>query len=341
MNPKVVSAVKAAAVPVGFLVATAVLFGFLLPFDAIKTRVETSFNANPANVRAGKTLRIEELGSWWRLGGKATNVSLITGGNTKSATVLDVVRMRPEWLPLLLFRTSAGLNIDAFGGNIRGSVSSTQLSLHLEDVDLAQIGAVREGACGIPVTGTLTGDVGIDMPNGAMDKANGAVHLVISGLSASDGKTSGKCAGPPATTLPTLPKMGMGTLNLDADIKDGKLKWTKLASTGSDISLKGEGSLTFRPKLDDSIFDTQLSFKFSDGLVARDESTKALFDPKIGVLWMMSPDMKKARQDDGSVVFKLGGSFAKPTFLPSGTSAPARPVRAAAPEADDIAEVAP
>ena len=102
MNPKLIGIVKTAGVPLGFVAATAILFGFFLPFDAIKTRVESLYNANPANVRAGKTLRIEELSSWWRLGAKATNVSLITAGNTKSATVLDVVRVRPELLSLLL-----------------------------------------------------------------------------------------------------------------------------------------------------------------------------------------------------------------------------------------------
>ncbi len=343
MNPKLVAIAKAAGVPLGFVAATVILFGYLLPFDAIKIRVEAGYNANPANVRAGKTLRIEELSSWWRLGAKATNVSLITGGNIKSATVLDVVRVRPELLSLLLFRSSASVNIDAFGGSITGSASREANDFHFEDVDLSLIGAVKEGACGIPMTGKVSGDVTLAMPGGAMDKANGAVHLVITGLSLSDGKTAGKCAGPPATTVPTLPKMTIGTLNVDADIKDGKLKWTKLAATGSDISLKGEGNLTFRPKLEDSTLDTLLTFKFADALVARDESTKALFDSRIGVLWMMSPDIKKARQEDGSVMFKLGGNFARPSFSPAGTPA-AAPVLARprmVPEPDDDKDDAP
>lgn len=321
MKDKLKSGLKDIAIPLGFLFATAVAFLFLLPYSALKTKIETGYNSMPANQRAGKRISIDSMSSWWRLGMKAEGVTLSSGTSTVSKTTLDVVRVRPQLLPLLVFRQSLGLSVDAFGGNISGSASTSGIDLHFEQVDASAVGALKDAVCGIPLTGTVNGDVTIDMPNGALDKASGTVRLAVSDLAMGDGKTAGKCEGPTPRTIPILPKISIGTLNLEADVKDGKLKWTKLAASGSDISIKGDGTITFKPKADDMAFDTMLSFQFSEALATRNEQTKALFDPKIGILWMMFPDMQKARKDDGSVQFRLGGTAARTLFTPAGGGA--------------------
>src|SRR5262245_21033065 len=110
---------------------------------------------------------------------------------------------------------------------------------------------------GVPIKGTMSGKLVLNAPDGKFNKSNGTLDLTIAGVVASDGKT--KIQG-----LIELPPAKLGDLALSAEAKDGVLKVTKLAATGADVELVGDGRITLKEPASDALADLYLRFKFTD-----------------------------------------------------------------------------
>jgi type II secretion system protein N len=220
-------------------------------------------------------------------------------------------------------------------GNIVISSKGREYSIELRDVSPGQLPTIAE-TIGLPMKGTVNGEVHVSLPEEKAALAQGEVNLLIENLEIGDGKAKIR------DTI-AIPTVQVGTLEIEATITNGQLKIEKLAANGSDLELEGEGKIRLRDKIQQSGVEILVRFGFTDKYRSKSDLTKAIFgDPKSSVpgLFDMDPTMKRAKQADGSYNFNVTGSFDRLRYTPTsqrigsqrtspGTRPPAEPKKAA------------
>jgi type II secretion system protein N len=330
------------AVYPAFYVACLALFGYLtFPFGLLKDRVIAEFARKG---KPGQRLEIEKLSSYWFSGVELTNVKLILppdepapssfgsfpgaggdfGGAAPAASApkemviaIEEAHARVRLLPLLIGRVRVDFWASAMGGEISGvaplGTSGGEVEVELDKIELGKIEPLTH-ALGLPLKGTATGKLALSTADGKFNKADGSLDLSIADIIVGDGKT--KIQG-----LIELPAARVGTLTLTAEIKEGLLKVTKLASQGADIELIGDGRITTKEPWNDSQTDLYLRFKFSDAYRTKSDTTKTLLgdptSPVPGLIEMQVPKMKKAKRADGFFGWHMHGALKNPKFDPS------------------------
>jgi hypothetical protein len=172
---------------------------------------------------------------------------------------------------------------------------------------------------GIPIRGSATGRLELSPNEGKFSKSNGSFDLTVSNVSVGDGKTKLKGA-------IALPEAKLGDLTISAEAKDGVLKITKLAATGVDIELVGDGKVTVREPWDSSLADLYIKFKFTDAYRGKDDTTRSLLgapgSTAPALFDMADPKIKKAKRPDGFYGFHIYGPLKRLKFDPSAADGP-------------------
>ncbi len=339
MKERLLRVAKWAVYP-AFYVACLALFGYLtFPFGLLKDRVIAEFARKG---KPGQRLEIEKLSSYWFSGVELTNVKLIlppdeptpssftfpsggpSGSDAASASApkemviaIDEAHARVRLLPLLIGRVRVDFWASAMGGEIRGVVpvgnSGGDVEVEVTSVELGKIEPLTQ-MLGMPLKGTATGKLALSSVDGKLNKADGSLDLSIADIVVGDGKT--KIQG-----LIELPAARVGTLTLTAEAKEGVLKVTKLAATGADVELIGDGRITTKEPWNDSQTDLYLRFKFTDAYRTKSDTTKTLLgdptSPLPGLIEMQVPKMKRAKRPDGFYGWHMHGSIKNPRFDPS------------------------
>lgn len=340
MKERLLRIAKWAVYP-AFYVACLALFGYLtFPFGLLKDRVIAEFARKG---KPGQRLEIEKLSSYWFSGVELTNVKLILppdepsptafsypsaggdfGGSIPAAAppkemviTIDEAHARVRILPLLIGRVRLDFWASTMGGEIRGTAplsgSGGDVEVELTKIELGKIEPLTQ-VLGLPLKGTATGKLALSAVDGKMSKADGSLDLSIADIVVGDGKT--KIQG-----LIELPAARVGTLTLTAEAKEGVLKVTKLAATGADVELIGDGRITTKEPWNDSQADLYLRFKFSDAYRTKSDTTKTLLgDPTStvpGLIEMQVPKMKRAKRADGFFGWHMHGALKNPRFDPS------------------------
>ena len=310
-----------------FYLFALMLFGYLtFPFDRLRTRIQTEFNAGQTGPNP-LTLRLGHLSSYWFSGIQADNVDLISPPSTapvedgaKPAKPkimrIDTVHARVSLLRLLFGTVHVNFGADAFGGEISGFTSDAdggrKLEVDIEDLGLADAPLLAD-MMGLPIGGKLGGHVEFLLPEGKLSKAEGKVDLTFAGLSAGDGKTK-------VLNAIALPKVELGDLSLKATAVAGALKVDQLSAAGKDLELQGDGSVRLRDSFDASVLSMNARFKFSDRFTNKDDMTRGLFGApgsSVPGLFDLVPQNKHAKRPDGFYGWRVSGTFSHPSFLPS------------------------
>jgi type II secretion system protein N len=317
--------------PLFYLFALVVFLSWTFPYDKLKERIVTTFNAQQRTSSAPTELQIEELDSSWLTGVKAKGVKLISpsADPTKAPTEIkiDEARARISLLGLLVGNKDVSFRIDAFGGSIKGTFEDSgkerAIDITFEDVDLGKIDAIGANV-GFPLEGKLGGTLKLQLPEGKASKGNGTVNLEIKDMYAGNAKelTVKTPLGPF-----TLPRLKVGNFTVTGDAKDGILKITKASASGGDVDVNGDGRVQLREMATDAHLDVALKFKINDGYRNKNDKTKMLFGApgsKDKPMLEMDPRMAKSKTADGFYGMKVGGTLAKPDAQPSGggTSVP-------------------
>ncbi len=323
------------ALPIFFAFFFFVFTLLLFPYAKLRDYLVYSFNAQQRATNGQFEIHIDDVGPWWRLPGikaKGVHLKSLQSDSTKPPVEIDIeeVRGRISVLPLLIFRRSVSFQIDGFGGHVDGSAvlssSERHITVDIDGVDLGDVEIVS-AQLGLPMSGKISGTVDLHLPEGKASKGNGTVNLEGSEIAVSDGKT-------PFTTPMgpiVIPKLNVGTLTIAGEAKEGKLQISKLAASGKDIEISGEGNLRMREMAAESQCDVTLKFKINDSYRGREEKTKTIFgDPtKSGFagqgLLDMDPKMKKAKQPDGFYAFRIGGKLGRMSFDAAGGGGGATP----------------
>jgi type II secretion system protein N len=311
--------------PFFYLFCLVIFLSWTFPYDKLKERIVTSFNAQQAKSPSPQELQIEELDSSWLTGVKAKGVKIISpsGDPTKPPTEIkiDEARARISLLGLLVGNKNVSFRIDAFDGTIKGDFEDSgkerNIDVTFDGVDMSKIDAIATNA-GFPLEGKLFGTLKLQLPEGKASKGNGAVNLEIRDMFAGNAKelTVKTPLGPF-----TLPRLKVGNFAVTGDAKDGILKITKVGASGGDVDVNGDGRVQLREVATDAHLEVNLKFKINDAYRNKNEKTKMLFGApgaKEKPMLEMDPRMAKSKTADGYYGLKIGGTLARPDPQPSG-----------------------
>lgn len=313
--------------PVFYLFCLILFFSWTFPYEKLKDRIVTQFNAQQRNSPNPQELQIEELDSYFLTGVKAKNVKIISpsADPSKPATEikLDSASARLSILSYVFgFGTKdISFRIDAFDGTVKGSFEDNgkerDIDVTFDGVDMSKIDAIAAGT-GFPIDGRLNGTIKLVLPEGKASKGNGAINLEIKDMNAGNAKelTVKTPLGPF-----TLPRLKVGNFTITGEAKEGTMKITKLGASGGDVDVNGEGRVQMREVATDAHLDLNLKFKINDTYRKKNDKTKMLFgspDSKDKPMLEMDPRMAKSKSSDGYYALRIGGTLAKPDPQPSG-----------------------
>lgn len=310
--------------PLFYLFCLVVFLSWTFPYEKLRDRIVAQFNAQQRNTSHPQELQIDELDSSFLTGVKAKGIRLISPatepGKSPSILSVDEARARISVLPLLFGNKNVSFTVDAFDGKIDGIFEDTGktrvINLEFDGVDVGRVDAIAANI-GFPLDGKLFGKLELTLPEGKASKGNGTVALEIRELSAGKGKEL-----PIKTPMGpfTLPRLKVGTFTVNGDAKDGVLKLTKIAASGGDVDVAGEGRVQMRELATDAHLDVNLKFKINDSYRGKDEKTKLLFGApgsKEKPMLEMDPRMSRAKTSDGFYALRVGGTLAKPDVQPA------------------------
>ncbi len=308
--------------PLFYLFCLFIFAGITFPYDKVRQRVVASFNADQHATGGQQELRIDEMSGYWLSGVRVRGVTLSTAatepGKPPSKIQIDEATVRYQILPALIGHSDINFDVYAFGGEASGSYDvhgkDRAFDVTLDSVDMGEIDPIVQ-AIGIPLQGKLSGTVRLTLPEGKTAKGSGAVSLEATGVTVGDGKAKLKGA-------LALPKIDVGTLSFAADAKEGALKITKLAAGGKDLELQGDGRITMRDSMGESLCDANVRFKINDAYRGKNDITKSLFGAPgsnaPALFELADPKIKQAKRADGFYGWTLRGPLARLDFIPAG-----------------------
>jgi type II secretion system protein N len=327
VNPRVKRVLIWCGYAAGYFFALLVFAYLTFPYDRLKERIVSEFNARQTGADASR-LELDDLGSYWLSGIEAEGVRLVTpapppSDSSKKAEKpkvmsIDEAHVRVSILNLLIGRRVMTFGADAFGGSIDGEVSDSEsernVELELDALDLSQAPMMAD-AIGLPVFGKLSGTATLNSPEARLSKGEGKVSLKITELAVGDGKAKIR------DTI-ALPRIDAGELVLEADVKGGQLKISQFSATGPDLEFTADGTIRLRDQPEHSTLSMNVKFKFTDRYTNKNDLTKSLFGSGGSPgLFDMDPKNKRAKRPDGFYGWRVSGTVAKPLFSPSASDA--------------------
>ncbi|HWO13934.1 MAG TPA: type II secretion system protein GspN [Polyangiaceae bacterium] len=311
-----------------YLLAFLVFAYLSFPYDRLRQYVISTYNATQTPPSQNR-LEIDSLTWSWRFPGiVAEGVRLVVPPPPAPEAEKPVppqyleakeVYISASALALLTGAREASFGAEALDGDIAGwardSSAGRRLELQLDGVNPGSIPQL-EATIGLPLAGSISGQISVDIPEGNFSKAEGTVDLSAEDLVLGDGKAKIK------NTI-ALPELHMGAFVLKAQIGGGKLKIDECTSQGRDLELALTGSLRLRPKLENSVADLELKFSFGEKYRSQSDTTKALFgqpDSKIPGLFDTATSGHLTKAEDGSYGSRLTGTLARLTPRPLGTA---------------------
>lgn len=309
--------------PAFYLFCLVIFLSWTFPYEKLKDRLVAQFNSQQHNTAHPQELQIDEIDSSFLTGVKAKGIRLIAPatepGKSPSVLSIDEARARISLLGLLVGNKDVSFRIDAFDGTIKGNFEDTgkarDIDITFDGVDVGRIDAIAANI-GFPLDGKLFGTIKLNLPEGKASKGNGSIALEIKEMNAGNQKelTIKTPMGPF-----TLPRLKVGNLNVNGEAKDGVLKLSKVAASGGDVDVSGDGKVQMREVATDAHLDVNLKFKINDGYRSKNDKTKLLFGApgsKDKPMLEMDPKMGRAKSADGFYALRVSGTLGKPDVQP-------------------------
>jgi type II secretion system protein N len=318
--------------PAFYLFCIVIFLPWTFPYDKLKERIVTTYNAQQHGSSSPEELSIEELDSHFVTGLKAKGVRFVTPPTDPKKRapeiVLDEVRVRFSLLSLLIGNKSVHFAIDAFDGSIKGnwddSGKARAVDLTFDGVDIGKLDAIAANL-GFPLGGRLFGTLNFDLLESKASKASGNINIEVRDMVAgSDTELTVKTPLGPFT----LPPLKVGAFTVAGEAKDGVLKLSKIGASGGDVDITGDGRVQLRDLATDAHLDVNLKIKVLDSYRNKNDTTKRLFGaPGSKDKPMIEMDTKIARSKsaDGYYTMRVGGTLGRPDVQP-GLATAARPI---------------
>lgn len=302
------------ASPLTFLVSLLLGAYWTFPYDQLR-----DFIVQQAETNGGIQLEIQSLEPSWVTGVEATGVRVILPSEDPSERPAELlireVSARVSLLSLLSGTTEVSFEAELDAGRIEGVYAQSEEQTHVEatlsDVDLRRIGPLRS-AIGIPITGRASGTIDLTIASEA-SATQGSVDLTVRGASIADGRTPIRIEGLGQAGL-TLERMSLGDLRLRMGVERGVGRIEELHADGEDAELRGTGTVRLMQPLRMSGLDLLLRVSFKQRYRESNDRMRGLF-----TLLDINPQVRPARTDDGSLQWRISGSFGgRFRMVPSG-----------------------
>jgi type II secretion system protein N len=215
------------------------------------------------------------------------------------------------------------------GVEIEAKIGSGALEVELEhdkgdntvmvnaNTELLPIGSMPgvSEAVGLPMTGGLSAQVSVVLPKGKWSKADGKIKLNCVGCTVGDGVAKMKMKPRPGAPKRrraalfqgeglTVPRLNLGAVLGEIEVKKGKGKIKRLAAKSKDGFLNIEVELVIKDPFKESLFPGCMTFGFSEDLKER--------EPKfMGIEAGLPP---KSKQEDGSYALPTKGKLVELRF---------------------------
>jgi type II secretion system protein N len=325
--------------PLFYVVCLVLFASWTFPYERLKERIVVSFNAGQRASGSTQELAIDQITSSWITGVKMRGIKLTSPApepdKPPSEMTIDDATARISLLGILVGNRDISFDVNAFGGSISGSFDDhgkdRDIDVTFDSVDVGKVTVLRD-ALGLPMEGTLGGNVKLTMPEPKAapegkapapetkaSKAAGSVSLDVQNLAIGDGKAKLKGA-------LALPRVAVGTLSLAGEAKDGVLTIKKLGAGGKDVELQGDGRITLRDVLNDSLVDMNVRFKINDAYRTKNDVTKSLFGAPgsnaPALFELADPKVKQSKRPDGFYAWHVRGQLGRPDFAPAGGAFP-------------------
>lgn len=315
LSPKQLTILRWVAVPCLYLICLLIFVRLTFPYDALKSRLVTEFNARNKE----RILQVSELSGYGFFGVTAEGVKLVpTSGPGTGIASLSFDRASIGFSPLsaLFGNVNVDYDLEIGGGSVEGSFvqdeEQAELEVSGEDVDISQVSVLGD-MIGLPLGGTMSGEVELVLPKGKVAEGVGKFVFSIESLTVGDGKAKVR------NTI-ALPKIDAGKLMFEADVKEGRLEISELSAKGKDLEFGANGKIRLREPFDRSIVDVEASFQFKERYTTQSDVTKSIFgspDGKVPGLFDMDPTVRRAKDDKGFYTWRVSGLLTKPSFRPS------------------------
>ncbi|MBK9516559.1 MAG: type II secretion system protein GspN [Anaeromyxobacter sp.] len=212
-------------------------------------------------------------------------------------------------LPLLRGRLRVAVAARLYDGRATGSFDLSGapqvVEARLSHLDLAQAVPLRKAA-GLDLTGLATGTARFVLPADEKGKLEGRADLTIEGA----GLAGGKVPVPGMAAPLTLPALSLGQVTAAVAVAAGKGTFEKLASSGGDATLAGDGlAFTVLPKLDLSPLTGRASIRLSEAFAAKAEgkTVRSLLDLALA----------SGKGKDGAWHLAVAGTLGHPSARPA------------------------
>ncbi len=312
-----------AGYPVFYLFCLFIFLTWTFPYEKLRDRIVAQFNAQQRSSQHPQELQIDDLDSSFLTGVKAKGVRLIAPpsepGKSPSILTIDEARARISLLGLLVGNKDVSFKIEAFDGTIKGNYEDTgkdrSIDIEFEGVEVGRVDTIA-ASIGFPLDGKLTGTLKLALPEGKASKANGNLALDVKEMNA--GSVKELALKTPMGPF-SLPRLKIGNFNVTGEAKDGVIKISKIAASGGDVDVSGDGKVQMREVATDSHLDMNLKFKINDSYRTKNDKTKLLFGApgsKEKPMLEMDPKMGRAKTADGAYAVRIGGSLGKPDIQP-------------------------
>lgn len=227
--------------------------------------------------------------------------------------VIDKATVHVSLFALITQTLSLSYDIDGLGGNIDGTASIAlggttpglrALALELTNVQTGQVGPLAQ-AVGLPLGGSLSGEVTLELPDGQVRAAEGSVTLTAERLTVGDGHAQFQI---PQFGGVTIERINAGTLRAEVRIARGVATLRQVASHSGEFDLQMDGTVNLRQNLSESVLNLGVRFRLTD--VYRNKSEQA---GRIMSVMDMVPDLRRARRTDGLFAFRCSGAMGRGT----------------------------
>ena len=319
-----------AGYPLFYLFCLILFCSWTFPYSKLKDNIVRTFNAQGRIAGSHNELEIDDMGSSFITGVKMKGVRVIQpaaeAGKPPGEMKIDEVTARISLLPLLIGNRDVSFHARAFGGTVDGSFDDhgekeKDFSTTIDSIDVSQLTPLAD-LIGLPLEGTLSGSVKIEMPEGKASKASGSVSLETDGLAIGDGKAKLKGA-------LALPRVNVGSLSITGEAKDGVLKVTKFGASGKDVEIQGDGRVQLREIAMDSSADLNIKFKINDAYRNKSDVTKSLFgapgSTAPALFELADARVKQSKRADGFYGWRARGMLSHLDFSPAPVGGPPGP----------------
>lgn len=311
--------------PLFFLFFFTVFLYATFPYDRLKEMIIAQAEAPRVSPTTGRTvpsgmeLSIGRLGPTFLPGLKAKDVTVTwlptAQGGRPTFMHIDEAVVHVSLLALLAQRASVSFDIEGMGGEVEGDVSYSyaasptsppglrSLNVRIENVNTGEVGPIVQ-AVGLPLGGTLNGQVELTVPDGQVNQAEGRVALTASRLTVGDGRTQYQI---PHFGGVTIEQIRAGDLAFNVNVRRGVATLERVGSQSNEFALQMDGRVDLRPNLADSAMNLGVRFRLTDAY--RNKSEQA---GRILTVMDMVPDLQRARRPDGMIGFRCTGTFARP-----------------------------